>query len=1338
MLRTAENKLVKPLGSAFVDLRIGTHRIKCPVLVVNNLPKAIILGIEFMKQYRVIIDYNQCRVLLHVGYKTLRLPIEKGQNNVRKCANSRNASQIPLSAKRKWKLSGCKAKYSQCLFSLIEKKGNLFDCASGYAFAHCVAEDLRMGAGIAVEFKSRFGGLSQLKRQNPTVGSVLSLVRDHRRVYYLVTKKNSSDKPTYHSLKLCLKALRNKMEQNKEKYLAIPMIGCGLDGLNENVVKNLIKEVFCGSTIQVSIYFKTDAFSKSHIYSSPIIKTDNEAPDVMKSNKSDTFITEVNRLSQIEFPGENVEPRVKLILVEDVVIDAKCQEKVKISVYGISPTCLQNFHLIGNDDLFKKKGVILEETGLELENGISMVAIFNSKAHKIKLLKGSCIGFLVQSEEILYVQKSNLPSPLCNYKINEKLTTTQKSMLTKIITDFQDVFTDNPSGMGFNNEIEHEIELEPLVQPIKCRPYRVSAKEKEIVNNQVQEMLKHNIIRPSKSPWASPVVLVKKKDQTWRFCVDYRKLNAVTKKNNYPLPLIDDLLNSLGNAKYFSSLDLFSGYWQIGVKESDKERTAFITHEGLYEFNVLPFGLCNAPSTFQNLTDRVFAGLKWTKALVYLDDVIVFSSTFEEHIVNLKLVLSRLREANLTAKVSKCVFAENRIKILGHVVDENGISTDPDKINAITNFPRLNSVKKLQSFLGLCNYYRKFIRDFSALAKPLFNITKDNVDFKWDSIQEMAFQNLKDKLASNPVLAHFNPNKECELRVDASREGLGAILLQEKDKELHPVSYISRSLTKAERNYTISELEALTVVWSLQYLRHLVYGRPIKIVTDHHALCWLKSCKDPTGRLARWAIKLSEYEYTVVHKNGRLHNDVDCLSRYPAQPPNENDEWEALEVPTFIMDNTDLQNLQKSDTEITKIIHTLNNANDINISQAMRRRAKNFILIDGILYKRNPTAQGLANLLVVPKCMISDVLSSNHSEPLAGHLGITKTRKRIMERFYWVGADKDIIRFIRSCPDCQARKGPTNLKPSGLLQPIKVGKPFDKIGIDLLGPFPRSSKGKTMIVVATDYATRYAETAALSDGKAERVANFLLNNVITRHGCPRYMLSDRGTVFRSEMIMELQKIMGIKPLLTTSYHPSCNGLTERLNKTLADMLSMYIGTSQKDWCQYLNLVTFAYNTAAQETTKMSPFSLVYAREPTLPSEAELIQEVQNQTIEEIRNKALIIRNQAVENINKKQIYDKERYDNLHRSVEFKKGDKVKLFTPIRKVGKSEKLLLRWFGPYEIIAKQGEVDYLIRLGTHKNSKTDIVHVGRLAPYYDPWTPNSEPVTTQNSISDDDQE
>lgn len=1016
----------------------------------------------------------------------------------------------------------------------------------------------------------------------------------------------------------------------------------------------------------------------------------------------------------------------KVCASNDIVLKPETYSQVALNLpVDVTVTDLSNYEFIEKDEFLRPRGILLYE-GPDLNKNTWTVHATTKKTNSQKIYKGTTIGYLQRKTNhnlnelsVLQIEDDEEVVTLEDHKIGHIKDEKLKNLFKETLLEFSDVFSKTPKYMGKTNLVEHKIDVGDA-KPIKSKAYRVSQKEKNIIDRQIAEMEKYDIIRPSQSPWASPVVLVKKKSGESRFCVDYRKLNDVTRKSAYTVPNIDDILTYLGNSKYFSTLDMYSGFWQVPISEDSKQYTAFQTQgHGLWEFNYMSFGLCNAPATFQALADRVFRDMKWKEILIYMDDIIIFSKTIEEHLSKLRKVFQRLRNAGLTLKPSKCEYLKEKINVLGYSVSREGLQPDESKLIAIRNFPTPKNVKSVQSFLGLCNYYRKFIKNFSQLAKPLYEVTHKDRKFIWGGSQEEAFQILKEKLCTAPVLAHYNPEKPTELRVDGSLLGVGAVLLQEdEERRKHPIAYASRTLSKAEKNYTITEIEGLAAVWALRYLRSLIYGKPVKVVTDHHALCWLKTLKDPIGRLARWAITLSEFDYTIEHKSGVAHKDADCVSRHPVLPPEE-----VEEVDTFLLETTDIQEFQNKDETIRKLVKAVEHPENASIGLA--KRAKNFRLENGVLYRINSNNTGRNKLLVIPKALVGEIMYSHHSEPLCGHLGMAKTLHKIKDRYYWDGLQKDVERFVKGCADCQARKGQQNRKPIGLLQPIPVGTPFERIGIDLLGPFRKSRNGNTMIVVATDYATRWAETKALPNGKTGPVAKFILENIVTRHGAPKYLLSDRGKVFQSELVNELIKKMGTTKQFTTAYHPSTNGLTERLNKTLADMLSIYTNTQQTDWDEYLGQVTFAYNTSRQDTTKFSPFMLVYGREPILPTEANLIPAEGPCTSNDIREGALAARNQAVRNIQKKQQSDKIRYDSKHRHVEYAEGDQVKVFTPFRKVGRSEKLLLRWSGPYYITKKVSDVDYEVQMGTSKNSKKDIIHISRILPYNDPWTPETYP-------------
>jgi hypothetical protein len=395
-------------------------------------------------------------------------------------------------------------------------------------------------------------------------------------------------------------------------------------------------------------------------------------------------------------------------------------------------------------------------------------------------------------------------------------------------------------------------------------------------------MLDKDIIKPSASPWASPIVLVQKKDGTVRLCVDYHKVNSVTRKDAYPLPRIDDTLDTLAGSCWFSTLDLVSGYWQVEVTEADQEKTAFCTPEGLFQFKVMPFGLCNAPATFQRLMDMVLAGLQWSNCLVYLDDVIIPGRTFEEHMENLQSVLERFRNAGLMLKLTKCSFCKKQTSFLGHIVSADGVATDPSKTAKVSSWPQPTSVKEVQQFLGFANYYRRFVRDYAAIARPLHRLTERGREFLWTEDCQVAFDSLKKSLTTSPVLAFPDLSKPFILDTDASDTGIGAVLSQLSDDGTERVvAYASRTLSKPERRYCVTRRELLAVVYFTRHFRPYLLGRHFTLRTDHGSLTWLWNFREPEGQLARWLERLQEYDFRIVHRPGRKHGNADGLSRSP-------------------------------------------------------------------------------------------------------------------------------------------------------------------------------------------------------------------------------------------------------------------------------------------------------------------------------------------------------------------------------------------------------------------------------------------------------------------------
>src|ERR1700722_3321998 len=490
------------------------------------------------------------------------------------------------------------------------------------------------------------------------------------------------------------------------------------------------------------------------------------------------------------------------------------------------------------------------------------------------------VGPRQQAINLLTTVKSSILSRI-NLDDTE-LSLEQKVQLGTLIEKYQDCFANDNKAPSSTVKVYHDIDTGDA-DPIKSAPARVSPIEQKEIDKQVKEMLENKIIEPSQSPWASRVVMVKKKDGTLRFCIDYRALNAVTQKDSYPLPLITEALDAMQNCKIFSTIDLASEYWQIPLTKRAKRRSAFVTRSGFYQFLRMPFGSTNAPATFQRMMDLVLSGMNWIYCLVYLDDVMIFSINWETHLIHLEELFKRLRANKLVIKAEKCRFACKELLFLGHIISSKGIAVDPSKIEVIKNYPIPTNVREVRSLLGLMSYYRKFIPTFAHIAEPLHKLLKKNKVFVWDKECEKAFDKLRDLLINAPILRRPDYTRPFYIVCDASDFGLGAVLEQEdiETGNRYAVAYWSRSLQPRERKYTVTQREALAAVEAIRQFKHHVYGQQFEIETDHNSLTYLKTKKDLTGRLGRWAEHLQQFLFTIKYRKGKKNAVADALSRLP-------------------------------------------------------------------------------------------------------------------------------------------------------------------------------------------------------------------------------------------------------------------------------------------------------------------------------------------------------------------------------------------------------------------------------------------------------------------------
>ncbi|KAL6471884.1 hypothetical protein MHYP_G00205340 [Metynnis hypsauchen] len=639
------------------------------------------------------------------------------------------------------------------------------------------------------------------------------------------------------------------------------------------------------------------------------------------------------------------------------------------------------------------------------------------------------------------------------------------------------VFSSGPHDLGRTHLSSHSINT-GNAPPIKQAPRRVPIHLQGEMQQEVQDMLNHGIIRPSHSPWAAPVVLVRKKDGSLRFCVDYRKLNEVTVKDAYPLPRIDDALDSLAAARWFSTLDLASGYWQVEINTEDKEKTAFVTRTGLYEFDVLPFSLCNAPSTFQHLMELVLADLQWTSCLIYLDDIIVFGRTFEEHLSQLQMVLRKLKEANLKVKPSKCQLFAKEVQYLGHIISQEGIMTDPAKVAAVKEWKVPQSQTEVRSFLGLASYYRRFVQDFATIARPLHKLTEKGAKMIWSAQCQNAFDELKKCLITTPILAFPDPEKPFLLDTDASDVGIGGVLSQIVDGKERVTAYASRALSKTERNYATTKRELLAVVMFMKQFRHYLLGRRFTLRTDHSSLRRLHSFDQPEGQIARWLEQLASFYYDIVHRPGKSHGNADALSRVFMPCDVRAVVGQVYEDLEGDWTRWDWRLEQEKDEQLQKVRNWVENHGpkpheEVKKDPQLRgywNMWSTLCVKNGVLWsqQRGVGSVDISERVVVPRKMVPELLQLLHNSKTGGHVGMAKLKDKIRIRFYWPGWSSDVVDWCRKCELCAVFKT-SGAEPRAPLKPIQAGYPFEKVGIDIVGPLPVTSKVNKYIIVIADY-----------------------------------------------------------------------------------------------------------------------------------------------------------------------------------------------------------------------------------------------------------------------------
>ena len=929
--------------------------------------------------------------------------------------------------------------------------------------------------------------------------------------------------------------------------------------------------------------------------------------------------------------------------------------------------------------------------------------------------------------------------------LSRDVTRLERDQLWELLKSFADVFSSGKYDMGRTNLVSHKIETGEAL-PVKQRLRKQAWAHQEIIQEERQELSKSDLIAEYNGPWCSNVVIVTKKDGTARFCIDYRKLNEITKKDVYPLPSIEVCLDALAGARYFSTFDLRSGYHQIPMDADSIEKTAFVTREGTFAFKVMPFGLCNAGATFQRLMDLLMAGVAYKICLVYLDDIIVFSRDLKQHLERCKIVFRRLREAGLKLKVSKCNMIRDQVQFLGHIVSREGIATDPEKIEKVENWPQPRNLHDVKAFYGLCSYYRKFVKDFAKIAAPMTKLMKPENKFEWSQECEESFNELKQRLISSPILALPRQEGRFVLDTDASNFAIGGVLSQIQDGQERVIAYGSRSLTKEEKNYCVTRRELLAVTEFLRKYRQYILGRKFTIRTDHSALTWMRKTPEPIGQQARWVSLVDEFNFDIEYRAGKMHGNADALSRMPCPEDcsqcvgkKSNNrvatirEYPAAKV-TTVMNYADeaVATATGEDISLQHVKSWLQNKAKPEWESIRGHNSEVKTLVkmwdslslrNGIIFRAWTNDAGTVEFYqkILPFSYRRDFVRLVHSGMTGGHLGEKKTRRGVQQRAYWIGWKETVHQVVQECEECQ-RYHRGKVAKQGEMKEMTMGAPWERVGVDITGPFPKSARGNKYMITLVDHFTKWAEAVPVPNHEATTVSRVLLEQVITRFGVPLQILTDRGSEFESKLFQELCRALGVEKIRTTAYKPSTNGMVERLHRCLNSMIGKVVDFHQKYWDEQVPIVMAAYRASRHESTGYTPNYLMFGRELAMP--VDIISGVP----EELRDR-YSSENEYVANLQQKMrsIYEKARltlgkaaersrkYYNIGvKSNEYQIGEWVLYYLPKATQGRSIKFEKLFTGPFLIVKKYSDVLYGIQ--SSKKAQVKTVHIDKLKRWY----------------------